>query len=80
LTEEIRLDYKKYAISGGRLDEKPPHIWALAAKTFYQLFENDRKQAVCISGESGAGKTFGTKLVMSFMTKLFPLEQNDRDN
>ena len=70
--EDLEM-FKKYALNGGKRYTLP-HIWNLAATTFYQLFENQRNQAVCISGESGAGKTVGTKLCMAFITGLFPPE------
>ena len=76
-SEEKRLFYRKFALNGGNIEDLPPHIWALAAKTFWQLFENNMKQAICISGESGAGKTFGTKLCMGFMTAIFPSEATE---
>lgn len=70
--EDLEM-FKKYAVNGGKRYTLP-HIWNLAATTFLQLFENQTNQAVCISGESGAGKTVGTKLCMAFITGLFPSE------
>jgi myosin heavy subunit len=72
LAEHLEV-FKKYAIYGGK-PIKTPHIWNLASTAFFQLFENQKNQAVCISGESGAGKTVGTKLCMSFITGLFHSE------
>jgi myosin heavy subunit len=69
LPEHLAM-FRKYALQGGKRSSMP-HIWNLAANTFLQLFENQKKQAVCISGESGAGKTVGTKLCMAFITGLF---------
>lgn len=52
-------------------NNKPlPHIWTMSAKAYKQMFENSKKQACCIAGESGAGKTYNTKTVMAFITKL----------
>lgn len=47
-----------------------PHIWTLSAKAYRQMFEHKKKQATCISGESGAGKTYNTRAVMAFITQL----------
>lgn len=66
---ELLKIFKEYALKGGR-PSKLPHIWNTTGRAFHQLFENDIKQAICISGESGAGKTYGTRLCMSFLTSL----------
>ena len=52
------------------LKEHQPHIYAIAAEVYRNLFENRRNQAIVISGESGAGKTEETKLAMKFMTSM----------
>lgn len=62
--------FRDYALYGGK-QIKYPHIWNLASRAFYQLFDTGNKQAICISGESGAGKSYGTKKCMSFITGLF---------
>lgn len=62
--------FRDYALYGGKLITYP-HIWNLASRAFYQLFDNESKQAICISGESGAGKSYGTRLCMRFITGLF---------
>ena len=52
------------------LKDLPPHVWAIAAETYRQLFENNKNQAIVISGESGAGKTENTKFAMKFLTSI----------
>ena len=52
------------------LKDLPPHIYAIAADLFKQLFEFKKNQALVISGESGAGKTENTKFAMKFLTSL----------
>ncbi|EGR30103.1 myosin head, putative, partial [Ichthyophthirius multifiliis] len=47
-----------------------PHVFGLTAQAFKDLFENNKNQALVISGESGAGKTENTKYCMKFLTSL----------
>lgn len=70
--------FTDYALNGGKRITMP-HIWNISSRAFYQLFDGQAlKQAMCISGESGAGKTFGTKLCMSFITSLFENEDGEK--
>jgi len=62
--------FREYALFGGK-SITYPHIWNLASRAFYQLFDNDDNQAICISGESGAGKSYGTRKCLGFITGLF---------
>jgi myosin heavy subunit len=74
---EHRELFKKFALTGGKKITMP-HIWNISSRAFWQLFDNNTKQAMCISGESGAGKTFGTKLAMAFITGLFDGEEGEK--
>jgi len=48
-----------------------PHIYAIADRSYRQMMAPARKsQSVLISGESGAGKTESTKIVMVYLTTL----------
>jgi myosin heavy subunit len=53
-----------------QLKDNPPHVFAISALAYRQLFENNRNQAIVISGESGAGKTENAKYAMMFLTSL----------
>lgn len=47
----------------------PPHIFAIANETYSALYRSNKSQCVVISGESGAGKTESTKLIIQFLAQ-----------
>ncbi|KAM9368114.1 unconventional myosin-Ia [Phaethornis superciliosus] len=47
-----------------------PHIYAIADHAFRSLRDQDRDQCILITGESGAGKTEASKLVMSYVAAV----------
>ncbi|XP_007948197.1 unconventional myosin-Ia [Orycteropus afer afer] len=50
--------------------EQKPHIYALANVAYQSLKDQDRDQCILITGESGAGKTEASKLVMSYVAAV----------
>lgn len=50
--------------------EEKPHIYALANMAYQSLRERNRDQCILITGESGAGKTEASKLVMSYVAAV----------
>ncbi|XP_040493088.1 LOW QUALITY PROTEIN: unconventional myosin-Ia [Ursus maritimus] len=50
--------------------ELQPHIYALANVAYQSLRDRDRDQCILITGESGAGKTEASKLVMSYVAAV----------
>ncbi|XP_031216105.1 unconventional myosin-X isoform X1 [Mastomys coucha] len=50
------------------LGELPPHIFAIANECYRCLWKRHDNQCVLISGESGAGKTESTKLILKFLS------------
>uniref|UniRef100_A0A7S3V0U3 Myosin motor domain-containing protein n=1 Tax=Aplanochytrium stocchinoi TaxID=215587 RepID=A0A7S3V0U3_9STRA len=58
-------------------DILPPHAYATAHRAFLSMLEkNGRNQSILVSGESGAGKTVTTKIVMDYLTKISQRGQN----
>lgn len=43
------------------------HIYAIANAAFQSLLRTEHKQAIVISGESGAGKTESARLLIEFL-------------
>lgn len=47
-----------------------PHIYMIAGRAYQGILNKEGKQAIIISGESGAGKTESTKYCMKMITSL----------
>lgn len=55
---------------GARLGELPPHVFAIADAAYRNVRATQRMQSILISGESGAGKSEATKLILSYLATV----------
>ncbi|KAK9796643.1 hypothetical protein WJX73_007169 [Symbiochloris irregularis] len=62
---------------GVPLGELSPHVYAIAEQAFSAMMIDEQRQAILISGESGAGKTESAKMVMQYLAhRTAPLLQS----
>ncbi|XP_022240517.1 unconventional myosin-Ib-like isoform X3 [Limulus polyphemus] len=50
--------------------ELPPHIYAVADNAYSSMLDRNTDQCVIITGESGAGKTEASKIVMQYVAEV----------
>ena len=69
----------KYLEEGDRIEDNLPHSWAVAHNTYYELINDGQNQTILVSGESGAGKTEASKIVMKYLAAL-SCKSGDKQN
>ncbi|NWI46683.1 MYO10 protein, partial [Picathartes gymnocephalus] len=52
------------------MGEIAPHVFAVANECYRCLWKRHDNQCILISGESGAGKTESTKLILKFLSAM----------
>ncbi|XP_075508017.1 myosin-9-like isoform X1 [Primulina tabacum] len=55
---------------GAPLGELSPHVFAIADVAFRAMFNEGKSNSILVSGESGAGKTETTKMLMQYLAYL----------
>ena len=50
--------------------DQPPHIFAVADNAYASMLSERKNQSVIISGESGAGKSEATKLILQYLAEI----------
>lgn len=66
------------ASQGVKVDPLPPHVYATADAAYRCMKDSDsgaravanRNQSLLVSGESGAGKTVTTKIIMQYLATV----------
>ncbi|XP_019902495.3 unconventional myosin-XV [Esox lucius] len=71
-TEDLRQQYQ-----GKDQHRNPPHVYAIADAAFSQSQSSPQEQCIVISGQSGAGKTEATKLIVHYLSSMY---QGRNDN
>lgn len=62
--EQIKLYRDK------KIGELPPHIFAIGDNAYNDMKRYSQNQCIIISGESGAGKTESTKLILQYLAAI----------
>mmetsp|Transcript_6824 Transcript_6824/g.22658 ORF Transcript_6824/g.22658 Transcript_6824/m.22658 type:complete len:1580 (+) Transcript_6824:86-4825(+) len=55
---------------GMTLGDLSPHVFAIADASYCAMAKENRSQSILVSGESGAGKTETTKLIMTYLAYM----------
>ncbi|CAO3660687.1 unnamed protein product [Umbelopsis vinacea] len=66
----IYTDHVVKMYKGRKRGEVPPHIFATADLAYYDMLQDQENQSILITGESGAGKTENTKIVIQYLASI----------
>jgi Myosin head (motor domain) len=54
-----------------------PHVYATAQDAYSSMLRDNQNQSILVSGESGAGKTVTTKIILGYLTTLSKWKANE---
>ncbi|KIZ02155.1 Myosin-2 heavy chain [Monoraphidium neglectum] len=68
--DRYRLEGSDAEEGGPAAAQRAPHIFAVASRAYWQMVQEGRGQALLVTGESGAGKTETSKILMKYLAYL----------
>ncbi|KAH8582250.1 myosin head family [Cryptosporidium sp. chipmunk genotype I] len=63
-------NHKSDESKGDQYTGLPPHIFKMAQNSYDSLFKDKKSQSIIITGESGAGKTEATKIILCYLANI----------
>ena len=69
-SKSAMLQIRDRVLNNNGKEKEEPHVYYIAGRAYKSMALDAKKQAIVISGESGAGKTESTKYCMQLLTSL----------